>query len=59
MRLGVLIVERTFAWLDNARGICRDFEELPDNHEDMFYAATIRLMLRKLTGRERKWAASS
>jgi putative transposase len=53
------IVERTFGWLDNARGICRDFEELPDNHEGMVYAATIRLMLRKLTGQERKWAGSS
>jgi transposase len=53
------IVERTFSWLDNARGICRDFEELPDNHEGMVYAASIRLMLRKLTGRERKWGASS
>jgi hypothetical protein len=37
----------------------RDFEELPDNHEGMVYAATIRLMLRKLTGQERKWAGSS
>lgn len=53
------IVERTFGWLDNARGICRDFEELPDNHEGMVYLAMIRLMLRKLTGQERKWAGSS
>lgn len=53
------IVERTFSWLDNARGICRDFEELPDNHEGMVYAASIRLMLRKLNGQERKWSASS
>lgn len=53
------IVERTFGWLDNARGICRVFEELSDNHEGMIYAATIRLMLRKLTGRERKWVGSS
>jgi transposase len=53
------IVERTFSWLDNARGICRDFEELPENHEGMVYAASIRLMLRKLAGRERKWGGSS
>ncbi len=53
------IVERSFSWLDNARGICRVFEELPENHEGMIYAASIRLMLRKLTGRTRKWAGSS
>jgi hypothetical protein len=45
--------------LDNARGIYRDFEELPDNQEGMVCAASSRLMLRKLTGRERKWDASS
>jgi putative transposase len=53
------IVERTFSWLDNARGICRVFEDLPENHEGMIYEASIRLMLRKLTKRTRKWAGSS
>jgi transposase len=53
------IVERSFSWLDNAKGLCRVFEELPENHEGMIYAASIRLMLRKLTGRTRKWAGSS
>lgn len=53
------VVERTFAWLDNARGICRDFEELPDQHEGMVYAAAIRLMLRTLTGQQRKWSRTS
>jgi putative transposase len=53
------IVERTFSWLDNARGICRVFEDLPENHEGMIYAASIRLMLRKLTKQTRKWAGSS
>jgi transposase len=53
------IVERSFAWLDNARGICRVFEELPENHEGMIYATSIRLMLRKLTARTRKWVGSS
>jgi putative transposase len=53
------VVERTFSWLDNARGICRVFEDLPENHEGMIYAASIRLMLRKLTKRTRKWAGSS
>jgi putative transposase len=57
------VVERTFAWLDNARGICRVFEAvfeaLPENHQGMIYAASIRLMLRKLTKQTRKWAGSS
>ena len=53
------IVERSFSWLDNARGLCRVFEDLPENHEGMIYATSIRLMLRKLTGRTRKWAGSS
>lgn len=42
------IVERTFAWLDNARALCRDYEGLPENHEGMVYVVMIRLMLRRL-----------
>lgn len=42
------IVERTLAWLDNARGLCRDYEGLPENHEGMVYVVMIRLMLRRL-----------
>jgi putative transposase len=53
------VVERTFSWLDNARGICRVFEAFPENHEGMIFAASIRLMLRKLTKQIRNWAASS
>lgn len=48
------IVERTFAWLENARRLCRDYEELPENHEGVIYIVMIRLMLRKLTGNHRK-----
>jgi len=27
------VVERTFAWLENAHRLCRDYEELPEHHE--------------------------
>lgn len=47
------IVERTFAWLDSARVLCRDYEELPENHEGMIYVAMIRLMLRRLGNNQR------
>lgn len=47
------VVERTFAWLENARRLCRDYEELPEHHESMIYVAMIRLMLRKLTHNRR------
>jgi len=47
------IVERTFAWLENARRLCRDYEELPEHHESFIYIVMIRLMLRKLTHNRR------
>jgi transposase len=47
------IVERTFAWLDNARALCRDYDELPEHHEGMVYVAMIRLMLRRLGNNRR------
>ncbi len=47
------IVERTFAWLENARRLCRDYEELPENHEGVIYIVMIRLMLRRLTKNQR------
>jgi hypothetical protein len=31
------------------RRLCRDYEELPENHEGAVYIAMIRLMLRRLT----------
>jgi transposase len=43
------VVERTFAWLENARRLCRNYEELPEHHESFPYVTMIRLMLRKLT----------
>lgn len=47
------VVERTFAWLDNARALCRDYEGLPENHEGMVYVVMIRLMLRRLGNNRR------
>ena len=48
------VVERTFSWLENARRLCRDYEEIPENHEAVVYIAMIRLMLRRLTDNRRK-----
>lgn len=48
------IVERTFAWLGNARVLCRDYEQLPEQHEGFIYIAMIRLMLRRLTNNCRR-----
>ena len=49
------IVERTWAWLENCRGLTRDYERLPENHEGMVYGAMIRLMLRRLENNCRPW----
>lgn len=51
------VVERTFAWLENARRLCRDYEELPEHHESFIYLAMIRLMLRQLTDNRRTRAS--
>jgi transposase len=48
------VVERTFAWLENARRLCRDYEELPEHHEGVIYVVMIRLMLRRLHGNRRQ-----
>lgn len=48
------VVERTFAWLDNARRLCRDYEELPAHHEGFVYTALIRIMLRRLHANRRQ-----
>jgi hypothetical protein len=48
------VVERTFAWLENARRLCRDYEELPEHHEGFIYVAMIRLMLCHLHCNQRK-----
>jgi len=35
------IVERTFAWLENARRLCRDYEQLPQHHCAFVFMAMI------------------
>lgn len=47
------VVERTFAWLENARRLCCDYEELLEHHEGFIYLTMMRLMLRKLTQNQR------
>ena len=42
------VVERTFAWLGQARRLSKDYERLPETSETMIYAAMSRLMLRRL-----------
>jgi transposase len=49
------IVERTWAWLENCRGLVRDYERLPENQEGMVYVAMIRLMRRRLENNRRRW----
>jgi transposase len=49
------IVERTWAWIENCRGLTRDYERLPENHESMVYVAMIRLMRRRLENHCRRW----
>jgi len=43
------VVERTFAWLGQARRLSKDYERLPATSETMIYGAMCRLMLRRLT----------
>ncbi|NJR58158.1 MAG: transposase [Cyanobacteria bacterium CRU_2_1] len=45
------IVGRTWAWLENVRGLVRDYERLPENQEGMVYMAMIRLMRTNWVGR--------
>lgn len=52
------IVERTWAWLDNARSLTRDYERLPENHAGMVYIVMIRLMLRRLEKNRKTWKAT-
>ncbi len=42
------VVERTFAWLGQARRLSKDYERLPETSEAMIHAAMSRLMLRRL-----------
>jgi len=42
------VVERTFAWLNQYRRLSKDYEYLMVSADAMIYAASIRLMLRRL-----------
>ncbi|KAA6347499.1 hypothetical protein EZS27_005054 [termite gut metagenome] len=42
------IVERTFAWFDNNRRLCRNYELTFDSAEEMVKIASIKLLLNKI-----------
>jgi len=42
------VVERTFAWLNQYRRLSKDYEYLMTTSDAMIYAASVRLMLRRL-----------
>ena len=42
------IVERTFAWLNNYRGLSKDYEYSTESSENMVYIAMLHLMIRRL-----------
>lgn len=43
------VVERTFAWLDNFRRLCRNYEETTTSANEMLMVAAVIISLRKLT----------
>ena len=43
------IVERTFAWFNNYRGLSKDYEYSTQSSEGLIYIAMLHLMLRRLT----------
>lgn len=42
------VVERTFAWFDNDRRLCIDYELLAESSEAMVKLAAIKILLRKI-----------
>jgi len=47
------VVERTFAWLGQARRLAKDYERLPEIGVAMIHWAMSRIMLRRLVGAAR------
>ena len=43
------VVERTFAWLINARRLSKDYEKNRRNSQSMVYLAMISILIRRLT----------
>jgi len=43
------VVERTFAWLEDFRRLCRNYEETPEAANEMLMVAEVVITLRKLT----------
>lgn len=41
--------ERTFAWLENFRRLCRNYEETTESANEMLMVAAVVITLRKLT----------
>jgi len=42
------IVERTFSWFDNGRRLCRNYELLMENAEEMVKLSAIKFLLNKI-----------
>ena len=42
------VVERTFAWINHNRRLCKDYEVSPETSEAMIYLEMIHIMLRRL-----------
>ena len=42
------IIERTFAWFDNDRRLCRNYELLMENSENMVKLSAIKFLLNKI-----------
>jgi len=42
------VIERTFAWFDNDRRLCRNYELLAESSETMVKLSAIKLLLNKI-----------
>lgn len=42
------VIERSFAWLDNDRRLCRNNDLLPENSENMVKISAIKFLLNKI-----------